>query len=107
LEGFNAKYDSSGRHVHQIRVLPGQIRVDRQDGSRNSVVVAHPADAQTPPKACPQSDVAAAMAAMSAKLKTNNQDNQARLKLRLRELAKAKGWSEAETEEKGFDLLEA
>ena len=65
-----------------------------------------PADAQTPPKACTQSDVAAAMAAMSAKLKTNNQDNQARLKLRLRELAKAKGWSEAETEEKGFDLLE-
>ncbi len=64
------------------------------------------ANAQTPPKSCTQADVSAAMAAMSGTLKKNNQDNQARLKTRLRELAKAKNWNEAETEEKGFDLLE-
>ncbi len=64
------------------------------------------ASAQSAPKTCAQSDISAAMAAMSGKLKKNNQDNQARLMARLRELAKARGWSEAETEEKGLDLLE-
>ena len=69
-------------------------------------VITTPAVAQTQGKTCTQTDVSAAMAAMSAKLKKNNQDNQTRLKARLRDLAKARGWSEAETEEKGFDLLE-
>ena len=40
------------------------------------------------------------------KLRRINADNQAKMQARLRELAKRKGWSEAETEDKGLDLLE-
>ncbi len=58
------------------------------------------------PKMCAQSDISTTIASMSTKLKKNNQENQARLMARLRELARAKGWTEAETEEKGLDLLE-
>ena len=58
------------------------------------------------PKMCAQSDISTTIAAMSTKLKKSNQENQARLMARLRELAKARGWTEADTEEKGLDLLE-
>ncbi len=55
---------------------------------------------------CTQADIAAVIAGMSETLKKANADSQARLQSKLRELAKLKGWSEAETEEKGLELLE-
>ncbi|MEQ1616537.1 MAG: DUF1134 domain-containing protein [Hyphomicrobiaceae bacterium] len=65
-----------------------------------------PAMAQTAGKACSQADLAAVISDMSLKLRKANVDSQTRLRARLREFAKLKGWSESETEEKGLDLLE-
>ncbi len=65
-----------------------------------------PAPAQTTGKTCAQSDIAAVISDMSGKLRKINVDSQTRLRSRLREFAKLKGWSDAETEEKGLDLLE-
>ena len=62
--------------------------------------------AQTAGKACTQADLAAVITDMSGKLRKTNVDSQNRLRTRLREFAKLKGWSETETEEKGLDLLE-
>ena len=67
---------------------------------------APPAPAQTTAKTCAQSDIAAVISDMSGKLRKINVDSRTRLRSRLREFAKLKGWSEAETEEKGLDLLE-
>lgn len=62
--------------------------------------------AQSAGKACTQADLAAVITDMSGKLRKTNVDSQNRLRARLREFAKLKGWSETETEEKGLDLLE-
>jgi hypothetical protein len=65
-----------------------------------------PAHGQATAKSCTQNDIATVISGMSDKLRKANADNRARLQSGLRELAKRKGWSEAETEEKGLDLLE-
>lgn len=67
---------------------------------------APPSVAQTSARNCSQADMAAVMTDMSGKLRKINLDSQTRLRGRLRDLAKLKGWSETETEEKGLDLLE-
>jgi hypothetical protein len=65
-----------------------------------------PSHAQAAPKVCTSADNAAVIADMSTKLRQNNKDNQNRMTTRLRELAKLRNWTEAESEEKGLDLLE-
>jgi hypothetical protein len=65
-----------------------------------------PARAQAASKTCTQNDIATVISGMSDKLRKANAGNQSRLQTRLRELGKLKGWSEAETEEKGLDRLE-
>lgn len=67
------------------------------------LLLAYPASAQTK---CSQANLQAVITDMSGKLRKVNVDSRARLGDRLRELAKIRGWSEAETEEKGIDLLE-
>ena len=63
--------------------------------------------AQTRPAGtCSQAQIAAVISDMSSKLRKTNVDSQAGLRARLREFGKLKGWSEAETEEKGLDLLD-
>lgn len=71
-----------------------------------TLLLGTPAVAQTAGKACTQADLAGVIADMSGKLRKTNVDSQQRLRARLREFAKLKGWNEAETEEKGLDLLE-
>ncbi len=61
-----------------------------------------PATAQT----CGRADIAAAVEDMSKKLRKANSDNQPRLQARMRELAKLRGWSETDIEEKAFEILE-
>jgi hypothetical protein len=68
-----------------------------------ALLPATPALAQ---RTCSQNDLAVVITGMSDKLKRINVDSQSRMQTRLRELAKLKGWTEAETEEKGLDLLE-
>jgi hypothetical protein len=69
-----------------------------------TLAIGTPALAQT--KACTQADLAAVITDMSTRLRAANVASQTRLRDRLREYAKLKGWGEAETEEKGLDLLE-
>jgi hypothetical protein len=59
-----------------------------------------------PARNCAASDISTIISGMSDKLRKSNVENQSRMQGRLRELAKLKGWSEAETEEKGLELLE-
>ena len=72
------------------------------------VALAAPAAAQTAPgiRKCTQAELAAVISDMSTRLRGVNVESQTKLRNRLRELAKLKGWSDADTEEKGLDLLE-
>lgn len=55
---------------------------------------------------CTQADVAAVVEDMSKRLRAANGESQPRLQARMRELAKLRGWSEIEIEDKALDLLE-
>ncbi|MGH7187432.1 MAG: hypothetical protein ACREIB_14285, partial [Pseudomonadota bacterium] len=57
-------------------------------------------------QSCGRADIAAAVEDMSKKLRKANSDNQPRLHQRMRELAKVRGWADADIEEKTLELLE-